>query len=114
MHEVIGISVCWLSKFGEDDMGQPEYGLRFFTADPGGEIAIHNHFYTQTMYIMNGQFECYRLNPDTDELLEKWNCGPGDAIYLPSMEPHGVINLSKTERGSFLCCICNIYEAEPV
>ena len=35
MYDVTGISIRWLSKFGEDDMGIPEYGLRFFTAQPG-------------------------------------------------------------------------------
>ena len=44
-HDVKGISVRWLSKAGEDGMGYPEYGLRYFTAQPGGEIPIHNHFY---------------------------------------------------------------------
>ena len=32
VHEVKGVSVRWLSKCGEDDMGTPEYGLRHFTA----------------------------------------------------------------------------------
>lgn len=32
MNDVTGINVRWLSKFGVDDMGQPEYGLRLFTA----------------------------------------------------------------------------------
>ena len=34
MLDVIGISVRWLSKVGEDDTGNPEYGLRFFSAQP--------------------------------------------------------------------------------
>jgi len=108
-NNVKGISIRWLSKTGKDKDGQPEYGLRFFTAQPGGEIPIHNHFYVQTMYIMSGQFECWRFDPETDELVEKVTCNPGDSIYIPSMEPHGMKNLSKTEQGTFLCCICNIY-----
>ena len=59
MYEVKGISVRWLSKCGDDGHGNPEYGLRLFTAQPGGEIPIHNHFYHQTMYITEGEFECY-------------------------------------------------------
>lgn len=110
MLDVKGISVRWLSKFGEDDSGNPEYGLRLFTAQPKGEIPIHNHFYHQTMYIQTGRFECWRFDPDSDELIEKHICGPGEAIYIPSMEPHGMRNLSDTEEATFLCCICNIYE----
>ena len=63
---------------------------------------------------MSGQFDCYRFNLATDELLEKWTYGPGDVIYVPSMELNGMINLSKIEQATFLCCIYNIYEAEPV
>jgi quercetin dioxygenase-like cupin family protein len=110
MLPVKGIGVRWLSKFGDDGHGYPEYGLRFFNALPDGEIPIHNHFYHQTMYILSGGFECWRFNPETDELAEKRICGTGDVIYIPSMEPHGMKNLSKTEPATFLCCICNVYE----
>ncbi|MBW2204729.1 MAG: cupin domain-containing protein, partial [Deltaproteobacteria bacterium] len=41
------VGVRWLSQAGPED--SPEYGLRFFTVGPGGEIPIHNHFYVQTM-----------------------------------------------------------------
>ena len=63
MYQVKGISVRWLSKCGDDGHGSPEYGLRLFTAQPGGEIPIHNHFYHQTMYILEGAFECYSYEP---------------------------------------------------
>jgi quercetin dioxygenase-like cupin family protein len=114
MNDVKGISVRWLSKTGDDGHGNPEYGLRLFSARPGGEIPIHNHFYHQTMYIVSGQFECWAFDPETDELLEKKICNPGDVIYVPSMEPHGMKNTSDTEAASFLCCICNVYEEEGV
>jgi quercetin dioxygenase-like cupin family protein len=113
-YDVKGIRVRWLSRFGKDDMGYPEYGLRLFTAEPEGEIPIHNHFYVQTMYILSGQFECWRFDPQTDEMVDKWTCGPGDVVYVPSMEPHGMRNTSHTERAMFLCCICNVYENEGV
>ena len=78
MYQVKGISVRWLSKFGEDDMGQPEYGLRLFTAEPGGEIPIHNHFYIQTMYVLSGKFECWHFNIESDRRdtpCEAGSCG---------------------------------------
>lgn len=112
MHDVKGISVRWLSKHGEDDSGQPEYGLRFFTAQPGGEIPTHNHFYVQTMYILSGRFECWSLDSGSGEIAAKRACVPGDIIYVPSMEAHGMRNLSQTEPATFLCCICNVYEEE--
>jgi quercetin dioxygenase-like cupin family protein len=52
-------------------MGYSEYGHRLFTAGPDGEIPIHNYFYVQTMYILSGQFECWRFDPQTDEMVKK-------------------------------------------
>ena len=108
MFDVKGISVRWLSTVGEE--GNADYGLRLFTAKPGGEIPIHNHFYHQTMFIVSGEFECWQFDPETDELASKVICGPGDAVYMPSMEPHGMKNTSDTEPATFLCCICNVFD----
>jgi len=38
--------------------------------------------------------------------------GPGDFIYIPSLEPHGMKNISDTETATFLCCIANVYDQE--
>ena len=105
---VKGVTIQWLSKEGADDGGNPTYGLRLFKVAPDGEIPIHGHGYSQTMYILSGQFECWEFNAETDELIDKQVCGPGDSIYIPGMEPHGMKNLSSTEPGSFLCCICTL------
>jgi len=110
--EVKGVTIRWLSKEGKDKDGQPEYGLRLFTVQPGGEIPIHNHFYVQTMYILTGQFECWRFDPETDELIDSCLCNPGDSLYVASMDPHGMKNISDKEPGTFLCCICNVYNGK--
>lgn len=109
MNEVVGTSIRWLSKHGDDGNGYPEYGLRYFTIQPGGQIPIHNHFYHQTMYILSGEFECWEFDPQTDNLKKKVVCGPGTSIYIPSMQPHGMRNTSDG-TSTFLCCICNIYD----
>lgn len=111
MNQVVGTSIRWLSRNGDDGHGYPEYGLRFFTVQPGGQIPIHNHFYHQTMYILSGRFECWAFEPETDTMTVRAECGPGSSIYVPSMEPHGMKNISQ-EPGTFLCCICNVYESE--
>jgi len=111
MHDVIGTSIRWLSQHGDDGNGYPEYGLRFFTIQPGGQIPIHNHFYHQTMFIISGEFECWEFDPETDELKNKTICGPGTSIYIPSMEPHGMKN-TRDEASTFTCCIANIYDNE--
>ncbi len=107
--DVVGTSIRWLSKHGDDGNGYPEYGLRYFTIQPGGYIPIHNHFYHQTMYILQGRFECWRFDSATDEIAERCIAKPGDTIYLPSLEPHGMKNIGD-EPATFLCCICNVYD----
>lgn len=110
-NDVIDTSIRWLSKFGDDGHGYPEYGLRFFTVQPEGKIPIHNHFYHQTMYILEGRFECWEFDPETDELVQKEEVRPGNFIYIKSMAPHGMKNIGQ-EPATFLCCICNVYEDE--
>ena len=112
LKDVKGISIRWLSKTGKDKDGQPEYGLRFFTAEPGAEIPIHNHFYVQTMYIISGHMTVYSYDVKTDEQTAEQSVGPNDAIFIPSMEPHSMKNASETEGATFLCCIANVYEDE--
>ena len=112
MRDVKGTCIRWLSSCGDDGTGYPEYGLRFFTIQPGGEIPIHNHFYHQTMYILSGQAECWQCDMETEEIVMKKVTGPGDFIYVPSMEPHGMKTLGD-EPVTFLCCIANVYEREP-
>ena len=106
---VTGVTIRWLSKVGKDASGGPEYGLRHFTVAPGGVIPCHDHFYLQTMYIESGQFECFAYDPDTEEVTDSKICGPGDWVYSSAHEPHGMRNMSDTEPGTFLCCICNVY-----
>lgn len=109
---VVGVSIRWLSKFGDDGTGHPEYGLRYFTVQPGGEIPVHSHFYHQTMYILSGKFECYQYSMETEEVVYKKVTNKDDFIYVPSLEPHGMKNISD-ELGAFICCIANIYSDEP-
>ncbi len=114
LYPVRGISVRWLSRFGDDGTGSPEYGLRLFTAQPGGEIPIHNHFYVQSMYILSGRFECRSFDPQTEQPTMTVTAEAGDTVVVPSLEPHGMRNLSATEKATFLCCIGNVYEKEPL
>lgn len=104
------VGIRWLSQAGFGD--SPEYGLRFFTVGPGGEIPIHNHFYVQTMYMLSGRMVVYSYDRETDEQISERTVGPNDIIFVPSMEPHSMKNASKTEDAAFLCCIANVYEEE--
>jgi len=104
--------IRWLSQAGP--AGSPEYGLRFFTIGPRGEIPIHNHLYYQTMYILSGHIKCFRHDPKTDQIVEEKSLGPNDFIFIPTMEVHSMKNLSDKEKVTFLCCIANVYEEESI
>jgi len=102
--------IRWLSQAGPD--GAPEYGLRLFTVGPKGSIPIHNHLYYQTMYILTGHLSitCYSI--ETDAPIETRGMGPHDYVFIPTMEPHSMVNLSNSEPCTFLCCIANVYEED--
>ena len=108
---VTAVSIKWLSQAGPDETS-PDYGLRFFTVGPGGEIPIHNHFYVQTMYILTGKLLMMSHDPETDGVMEEREMGPHDLVFVPSMEPHSMRNLSDREKATFLCCIANVYEED--
>lgn len=111
-YAVKDVWIQWLSQAGPKD--SPEYGLRFFTIGPRGEIPIHNHFYIQTMYILSGRLSVVAHDSKTDAKVEEKIMGPGDFVFVPSMEVHSMRNLSNTEEATFLCCIANVYEEESI
>ena len=107
---VKNVWIQWVSQAGPAE--SPEYGLRVFTVGPGGEIPIHNHGYYQTMYILTGRLIMTSYDIKTDvKVLEK-EIGPGEAAFIPTMEPHSISNPSQTEPATFLCCIGTVYEDE--
>jgi quercetin dioxygenase-like cupin family protein len=110
--EVKNVWIRWLSQVGAK--GSPEYGLRYFTIGPGGSIPIHNHFYMQTMYILSGRIAVVSYDKETDAKIEEKVMGPNDFVFVPSMEPHSMNNLSDMENVTFLCCIANVYEDESI
>ncbi len=108
--EVKKVGIRWLSQAGPEE--SPDYGLRFFTIGPGGEIPIHKHFYMQTMYMLTGNLIVYSHDQETDAVIHEQTVGPNDFIFVPSMEPHSMRNESDFEGATFLCCIANVYEDE--
>jgi quercetin dioxygenase-like cupin family protein len=110
--QVKDVWIRWLSQAGPKD--SVEYGLRFFTIGPGGEIPIHNHLYYQTMYILSGRLSVTSYDLKTDQVVEEKIMGANDFVFVPTMEPHSMKNLSDTENVTFLCCIANVYEEESI
>jgi quercetin dioxygenase-like cupin family protein len=104
--------IRWLSQAGAE--GSPEYGLRLFTIGAGGSIPIHNHLYYQTMYILSGRLLITSHDRETDQKVEEKIMGPNDFVFIPTMEPHSMKNLSNKEAVTFLCCIANVHEEDSI
>jgi quercetin dioxygenase-like cupin family protein len=99
-----GIMVRWLTH---KDLGGDEYlhnhALRMFTIAPKSKVEIHDHKFTQIVYILSGKLLFSVLSQDGTR--EEREVGPGDYVYTHSYEPHGIINLSDNEPVNLLCCI---------
>jgi len=108
-YDVKGVTIQWLSKAGPDP-ASPAYGLRVFTIAPGGQIPNHDHFYVQTMYMLTGELIVFAHDREKGGILEERRIGAHDFVFVPSMEPHSMINPSDTQEAVFLCCIGNVYE----
>ena len=109
-YKVKDVWIRWLSQAGPKD--SPEYGLRFFTIGPAGEIPIHNHFYYQTMFILSGRVAVFSHESETGRVKEERTAGPFDVVFVPTMEPHSIKNLSASDPVLFLCCVGSVYEDE--
>ena len=62
------------------------------------------------MYILSGHLKVFSYDSKSDEKVDEKTVGPHDVIFVPTMEPHSMVNPSETEEATFLCCIANVYE----
>jgi mannose-6-phosphate isomerase-like protein (cupin superfamily) len=66
------------------------------------------------MYVLKGRLSVISYDLKTDSKLEEKTVGANDYIFVPTMEPHSIRNLSDREEATFLCCIANVYEDENI
>jgi uncharacterized RmlC-like cupin family protein len=67
---------------------------------PGGRNQRHYHKNTAAgMYIMKGRLRIF-VGPDID--LQEIDVEPGDFVYAPRGEIHGLLNLSDTEPAELI------------
>ncbi|RLF54745.1 MAG: cupin domain-containing protein [Thermoplasmata archaeon] len=77
--------------------GAPNFAMRRFIMEPGGEIPLHNHPWEHEIYVLSGEGEVYT---DKERIIAQ----PGDALFVPPDEPHGYVNTGD-EPFIFLCMI---------
>ncbi|MFW9771414.1 MAG: cupin domain-containing protein [Candidatus Heimdallarchaeota archaeon] len=88
------VYVRWL--IDEND-GAHNFAMRRFEIRPNGKVPLHNHSQDHEIYILYGSGVFFN---DSEEIRVQ----PGDAIYIPPNEEHG-INNTGTDSLVFLCLI---------
>lgn len=91
---VDNVFVRWL--IDEND-GAKNFAMRRFEIKPNGKVPIHNHPQNHEIYILQGAGIFFNQS-------EQIEVKPGDAIYIPPDEEHGINNIGK-ENLVFLCLI---------
>jgi len=87
-----GVTVKYLLHAG---VGARRIQLRLFTVEPRGYTPQERHEHEHEVYVLRGNL---LLKGEDKEMT----VGPGDAIFIASMELHQFMNLSE-EPAEFLC-----------
>jgi mannose-6-phosphate isomerase-like protein (cupin superfamily) len=64
------------------------------------------------MFILSGRATVFSHESETNQVKEERTAGPFDVVFVPTMEPHSIKNLSASDPVLFLCCVGNVYEEE--
>jgi len=89
------VFVRWL--IDEND-GAKNFAMRRFEIKPDAKVPLHSHFQDHEIYILTGNGIFY------NDLGQEVKVNPGDAIYIPPNEKHGINNVG-SENLVFLCLI---------
>ncbi|MCK4849632.1 MAG: cupin domain-containing protein [Candidatus Heimdallarchaeota archaeon] len=90
-----GTSIQWL--WGKDD-GAPNFALRKFILEPGGNIGLHSHREEHEIYILSGNGIVF------DDSGNEFFIKETDTLFVPPNEVHGYTNTGKEDL-HFLCII---------
>jgi quercetin dioxygenase-like cupin family protein len=80
--------------------GAPNFIMRIFEIEPGSNTPFHEHDWEHEIFIIDGPAGV-RSSESTTPLK------PGTAIFIPSGEKHGIVNLGQ-ETVKLVCVIPNI------
>ncbi|MGY5858630.1 MAG: cupin domain-containing protein [Candidatus Thorarchaeota archaeon] len=88
------VTVRWLVG---RQTGAKTYAMRLFEIAPGGIIPLHTHQEEHQIFVLNGKA---KLIGEVEGFAKK-----DDAVFVPSMEPHGYDNTEGKEIFRFICVI---------
>ncbi|WP_408959824.1 cupin domain-containing protein [Natrinema sp. 74] len=82
-----------------DDHGAPNFAIRRFTLEPGGEVPKHTNDVEHEQYVLAGE---YTVGIEDEE----YEVEPGDSLLIPAGTAHWYRN-EGDEPGAFICAVPN-------
>ena len=89
-----GVKIRWVI---DQKRGAENFSMRVFELEPGAVTPLHNHWYEQEMYMLEGRGAL--VAEQGDKPLE-----PGVVMWVPPFEQHQVKNTGSTAM-KFICCV---------
>ncbi len=77
--------------------GAPNFVMRHFTVEPGGQTPYHSHPWEHQVFVLSGQGEVRQGETS-------WPVGPGSVVYVSPGEEHQFVNRGR-DALVFLCVI---------
>jgi len=90
------VGVAMRVLIGQDD-GAPNFIMRHFTVEPGGQSPYHSHPWEHEVFVLSGLGEVRQGE-------NSWSIGPGSVVYIPPGEGHQFVNKGD-ETLEFICLI---------
>lgn len=96
---------------GRDD-GAPNFAMRLFTVEPGGQTPKHAHNYEHEIMIVAGQAQVYDATIEDER-----PAAVGDVLYIPANQLHQLRNTAHAPL-QFMCLVpmsydCSVDPAAP-
>ena len=89
-----GVKIRWVI---DKKRGAENFAMRVFEVDPGAATPLHDHWYEQEMYILEGRG--VMVGERGDNPVE-----PGNVLWVAPHERHQMKNTGKSTL-KFICCI---------
>lgn len=90
----VKLKVRWLIT---KDIGAPNFAMRLFEMQPGGNSPLHSHDWEHEVFILEGEGGVVGKEGET-------KFKPGDAVFIPPNERHQFKNTGK-KLVKFLCLV---------
>jgi len=89
-----GVKVRWVI---DKKRGAENFAMRIFEVAPGASTPLHDHWYEQEMYLLDG--EGVMVGDQGERTLE-----PGNVMWVAPFERHQIKNTGATPL-KFICCV---------